>query len=29
VLLEAGFEQGAIDDLVTAGAIRQAKGDKV
>ena len=26
VLLEAGFERGAIDDLVRAGAVRQAKG---
>ena len=26
VLLEAGFERGAIDDLVKAGAVRQAKG---
>jgi crotonobetainyl-CoA:carnitine CoA-transferase CaiB-like acyl-CoA transferase len=26
VLLEAGFECGAIDDLVKAGAVRQAKG---
>ena len=25
VLLEAGFERGAIDDLVKAGAVRQAK----
>ncbi|MEH2526246.1 hypothetical protein V1288_004155 [Bradyrhizobium sp. AZCC 2176] len=24
--LEAGFERGAIDDLVKAGAVRQAKG---
>ena len=27
VLLEAGFERGAIDDLVKAGAVRQAKGE--
>jgi crotonobetainyl-CoA:carnitine CoA-transferase CaiB-like acyl-CoA transferase len=27
VLLEAGFEPGAIDDLVKAGAVRQAKGE--
>jgi crotonobetainyl-CoA:carnitine CoA-transferase CaiB-like acyl-CoA transferase len=26
VLMEAGFERGAIDDLVKAGAVRQAKG---
>jgi crotonobetainyl-CoA:carnitine CoA-transferase CaiB-like acyl-CoA transferase len=26
VLLEAGFERGAIDDLVKAGAVRRAKG---
>jgi hypothetical protein len=26
VLLEAGFERGGIDDLVRAGAVRQAKG---
>ena len=26
VLLEAGFARGAIDDLVKAGAVRQAKG---
>jgi crotonobetainyl-CoA:carnitine CoA-transferase CaiB-like acyl-CoA transferase len=26
VLIEAGFERGAIDDLVKAGAVRQAKG---
>jgi crotonobetainyl-CoA:carnitine CoA-transferase CaiB-like acyl-CoA transferase len=26
VLLEAGFEHGAIDDLVKAGAVRPAKG---
>jgi crotonobetainyl-CoA:carnitine CoA-transferase CaiB-like acyl-CoA transferase len=26
VLLETGFEHGAIDDLVKAGAVRQAKG---
>ena len=26
VLLEVGFERGAIDDLVRAGAVRQAKG---
>ena len=26
VLLEAGFERGAIDDWVKAGAVRQAKG---
>ncbi len=25
VLLEAGFERSAIDDLVTAGAVRQAE----
>jgi hypothetical protein len=28
VLLEAGFERGAIDDLVKAGAVRQAKGGR-
>jgi crotonobetainyl-CoA:carnitine CoA-transferase CaiB-like acyl-CoA transferase len=28
VLLEAGFERGAIDDLVRAGAVRPAKGGK-
>jgi hypothetical protein len=28
VLLEAGFERGAIDDLVRAGVVRPAKGDK-
>jgi len=27
VLLEAGFERGAIDDLVRAGAVRQARGE--
>ena len=27
VLLEAGFERGAIDDLVRDGAVRQAKGN--
>ena len=26
VLLQAGFERGAIDDLIKAGAVRQAKG---
>jgi hypothetical protein len=26
VLQEAGFERGAIDDLIKAGAVRQAKG---
>jgi hypothetical protein len=26
VLLEAGFARGAIDELVKAGAVRQAKG---
>jgi len=26
VLLQAGFERGTIDDLVKAGAVRQAKG---
>jgi crotonobetainyl-CoA:carnitine CoA-transferase CaiB-like acyl-CoA transferase len=26
LLVEAGFERGAIDDLVRAGAVRQAKG---
>ena len=26
VPLQAGFERGAIDDLVKAGAVRQAKG---
>ncbi len=26
VLMEAGFERGAIDDLVKAGGVRQAKG---
>jgi crotonobetainyl-CoA:carnitine CoA-transferase CaiB-like acyl-CoA transferase len=26
VLLEAGFEQGAVDDLIKAGVVRQAKG---
>jgi hypothetical protein len=26
VLLEAGLDRGAIDDLVKAGAVRQAKG---
>ena len=26
VLMEAGFERGAIDDLVKAGAVRQARG---
>ena len=26
ILMEAGFERGAIDDLVRAGAVRQAKG---
>jgi len=24
--LQAGFERGAIDDLIKAGAVRQAKG---
>jgi hypothetical protein len=28
VLLEAGFERDAIDDLVKAGAVLQANGDK-
>ena len=28
VLLEAGFERSAVDDLVSAGAMRQAKGVK-
>ena len=28
VLLEAGFERSAIDDLVRAGTVRQAKGGK-
>jgi crotonobetainyl-CoA:carnitine CoA-transferase CaiB-like acyl-CoA transferase len=28
VLLQAGFERGAIDDLIKAGAVRQAKGGK-
>ena len=26
VLLQAGFDRNAIDDLVRAGAVRQAKG---
>jgi len=26
--LQAGFERGAIDDLIKAGAVRQAKGGK-
>jgi hypothetical protein len=26
VLLEAGFERGVVDDLVRAGAVRQANG---
>jgi hypothetical protein len=26
VLLHAGFERGAIDDLVKAGAVRQSQG---
>jgi hypothetical protein len=26
VLMEAGFDRGTVDDLVKAGAVRQAKG---